>query len=75
MQTDRLLPPSSTSIREFVVQPPNSFPVEPLADLVYPLVVLTDLDPELAKVFTLMKLHKVMKICDTLEEGMKVLRG
>ena len=44
MQTDRLLPPSSTSIREFVVQPPNSLPVAPLADLAYPLVVLTDLD-------------------------------
>lgn len=36
---------------------------------------LADLDPELMKVFTLMKLHKVMNICKTTDEAIASLKS
>ena len=36
---------------------------------------IANLAPELMKVFTLMKLHKVMKICDTTDEAVKSIKG
>jgi anti-sigma B factor antagonist len=36
---------------------------------------LADLDPELLKVFTLMKLHKVMMICKTADEAIGSLKS
>lgn len=38
-------------------------------------LVLANLDPELQKVFKLMKLDKVMKICKTTDEAVSTLRG
>jgi anti-sigma B factor antagonist len=35
---------------------------------------LAHLDPELQKVFTLMKLHKVLKICKTTDEALKSMK-
>lgn len=35
---------------------------------------LAELDPEIHKVFTLMKLHKVLKICKTTDEAVKSIK-
>lgn len=38
-------------------------------------LMLANLDPELQKVFTLMKLNKVMKICKTVDDAMSELKA
>jgi anti-anti-sigma regulatory factor len=36
---------------------------------------LSNLDPELLKIFTMMKLHKVITICDTAEEAVHSIKA